>query len=521
MPPGAELRAAGFLDSQPRPKGRGALPITVKNHVRWWLPAVLLLAAGCVSRQDLSYERVLEDALQRQSQPAAEEPVEQPAKLLLDEPLTLEHAIALALARNPDYRGTFAGIRQAAAMLAESRAAFRPRVSADLGYYLGDAAAPAFVKLVDGRAFSPELDVNDPGVRDFFETAIDVRYTVYNGGRDLLRRWQAETGRELSELDRQVAGNALVAAVIDAFFSVLAAGDMVETAAASVAMVEAQLKDTRLGYEVGNVLKSDVLSLEVRRLQAVERRIRAENGEQLAKAALANLLGGDPDTPLEVTDTIRQPDLHSGDDFWDLPADYPTAVSEAMATRPELAQARLHVEHAAIGLDSERAGKRPRLDTGVRAYLTEEDNPGFDAGDLSWWAQLNLSWNVFDGGVRRARVDQARAMLDKSILADRKVTLAIQLDVKTAYLRIAEARARLEVAEAAVRHADESLELVRARYDAGEATVTRYLNAEQMRTEARMGRTHAGFDLRKSLADGARALGLFAVEIDDDGGSDE
>ncbi len=483
----------------------------------WWLLAIaatLLLHVGCASRERLSYERVLADALERHALPPAEEPAVPPASLSIDSPLTLDRAVELALERNPDYRSTHAGIRQAEAMLAESRAAFRPRVTTDLGYYLGDAAAPAFVKVVDGRVFSQDVDVNDPGTRQFFEAAVDVRYTVYNGGRDLLRRWQAETGRSLSELDRRVAGNALVAGVIDAFFSVLAAGEMKDTARLSVAAVAAQLEEKRLGYEAGNVLKSDVLSLEVRRAQAVERRIRAENGEHLAKAALANLLGGDPDTAFEAT----------GDGTWEspgtneaLPADYPSALTEAMARRPELEQARLSVEHAATGVAAEEAGKRPRLDSGVRAYWTEEDDPGFDAGDTNWWPQLNLPWDVFDAGARRARAEQARAKPDRSILADRKATLAIQLDVKTAWLRIAEARARLEVAEAAVRHAEESLSLVRARYDAGATTVTRYLNAEQMQTEARLGRTQAVFDLRKSLADGARALGRYAEEID--GGS--
>lgn len=492
--------------------------MTPRIRARWWLPATMLLwQASCASRESLTYERVLEDALQRQALTAAEAATAPPAALSLDEPLTLERAIELALLSNPDYRSTYAGIRQAAAMLAESRAAFRPRVAADFGVDFGDAAAPAFVKLVDGRVFSQDLDVNDPGTRQFFEAAVDVRYTVYDGGRNLLRRWQAETGRSLSELDRRVAGNALVAGVIDAFFSVLAAGEMVETARGSVATVEAQLKEKRLGYEAGNVLKSDVLSLEVRLAQAKERRIRAENGEHLAKAALANLLGGDPDTPFEVAD--GEAELSWEGVSGTLPEDYPSALSEAMARRPELEQARLSVEHAATGLAAEQAGKRPRLDSGLRAYWTEEDDPGFDAGDTNWWAQLNLSWDVFDGGARRARVEQARAMLDRSILADRKATLAIQLDVKTAWLRIAEAKARLEVAEAAVRHAEESLSLVRTRYDAGAATVTRYLNAEQMHTEARLGRTQAAFDLRKSLADGARALGRFAIEID--GGSED
>ncbi len=490
-------------------------PMTLRIRPRWWLPAsavVLLVQLGCVSRESLSYSQVLEEALQRQALPVEETPAP-PRQLSFDGPLTLERAIELALARNPDYRGTFADVRRAEAMLAQSRAAAGPRVTADLGYYRGDAAAPVFFKRVDGRAFEPDVDVNDPGEQAFFEAVVDARYTVYDGGLSLLRRWQAETGRDLSELDRRAAGNALAAAVIDAFFSVLAAEEMAEAARASVATVEAQLEETRLGYEVGTVLKSDVLSLEVRYARAVERRIRSENGEQLATAALANLLGGDADTPLELDD--------AGDDPMRPPADYPAALAEAMARRPELEQARLRVEHAATGVAAERAGKRPSLDAGARVYWTEEGDPGFDAGDTNWWAQLNLSWEVFDGGARRARVDQARAALDRSILADRKTTLAIQLDVKTAYLRLAEARARFEVAEAGVRHAEESLELVRTRYDAGAATITRYLHAEQMCTEARMARIQAAFDLRKSLADGARALGLFALGPTVSGGDGE
>ena len=111
----------------------------------------------------------------------------------------------------------------------------------------------------------------------------------------------------------------------------------------------------------------------------------------------------------------------------------------------------------------------------------------------------------------------ARSVLDEMLDADRKATLALQLDVKTAYLRLDEARARKEVTRASVAQAEETLSLVRKQYEGGTATVTRYLEAELMLTRARMRDTQALYDLEKSLADVARAMGwLVAVAEEKD-----
>ena len=57
----------------------------------------------------------------------------------------------------------------------------------------------------------------------------------------------------------------------------------------------------------GGALKSDVLSLKVALALAEEDLIRVRNNHILAVASLANLLGLDPDTDLELADRQQVP----------------------------------------------------------------------------------------------------------------------------------------------------------------------------------------------------------------------
>jgi len=96
------------------------------------------------------------------------------------------------------------------------------------------------------------------------------------------------------------------------------------------------------------------------------------------------------------------------------------------------------------------------------------------------------------------------------LAADRKTTLSIQLDLRTSYLKLNEARARLAVAHASVAQSEESLRLVKKLYDGGSVTITRYLDAELARNRARIRATAAHNDREKALAAVGRALGYWA-----------
>ena len=430
----------------------------------------------------------------------------EPPRPGFDRELSLTDCIELALEANPDIGVAVARIRHAEAILDEARAPFLPVLSTSTEILGADSPSLYLFKTIDSRTFSSGTDFNYPGTFGSIETGVTLRYNLYNGGRDRLRRWMAATGRDLSQLGLQEARNSLAASVIQTFFTIQAQTEMVATTRLSVRTVRARYEETRAKMELGSALRSDVLSLKVRLAEAEERVIRAVNSRLLSISALANLLGEDADARISLG--------ADEDDGWlpaDLPEQYEVAVAEAMARRPELLQARRIVERAAMDVDSRWLAYLPRADAGARVYWTSTD---FDySGDRrNWFAGVTLSWDLFDGGSRKAQVDQARSVLDEMLSADRKMALSVQLDVKTAYLRMEEARARLGVAEATVEQAAESLMLVRSQYEEGTATITRFLETELMVTQARMRRTSAQYDLKRSRADAARTMGWLAAD---------
>lgn len=428
--------------------------------------------------------------------------------------LSLADCIELALAANPDIGVAVSRIRQSEAILDEAKASFLPTLSTRTEILGADSPSLFLFKSVDSRTLPAASDFNYPGTFGSIETDLAVRYNLYNGGRDQLRRWMAATGRDLRQLGLQEARNSLTASVIHAFYDIQAETERVSTAEVSVQTVRAQYNETKAKMDLGSALRSDVLSLKVRLAEAEERVIRSVNARKLTLAALANLVGEDADTELSLI-AEESAQFPTGE----IPELYELAVAEAMAKRPELLQARHRVENAAMDVSSKWRGYLPRADGAARVYWTSTD---FDyrAQRRNWFAGVTLSWDLFEGGSRRAQVARARSVLDEMLHADRKAALAIQLDVKTAYLRIDGSRARLDVTEASVEQAEESLSLVRSQYEAGTATITRYLEAELMATQAKMRRTSALYDLKKARADAARAMGWLAVAADAGEGGD-
>ncbi len=417
--------------------------------------------------------------------------------------LTAQEAVRLARARNPGLGVASARIEAAIARLAASRAAFLPRLSADASVLRADSPSTYLFKRIDQRGLAAGTDFNDPGRITNTEAGVTLRWNLWNGGRDVLARWATSIEVESARAGRDAAENALVAGVLAAFLEGRAATELIAADDASVASVEAQVADMRVKVEGGGALKSDLLSLEVRLAEAQERRIRTDGARRLAIATLRDLLGLEAEASLELAP--------SGYDPGPLPPAGPAALAEAYRSRPEVHAARRAVERARIGVESARRGGGPRLDLEGRLY-GDDDGLSFSPERPNWTVALGLSVDLFDGGARAAAAAEARAALRGVEEDDRRALLAVTLDVESAYVRLDEARARCEVTARAVAAAQESLGLVETQFRGGSVTVTRFLEAESARTEAKTGRIRARLDLERASVDVARALGRLGRE---------
>ena len=471
-----------------------------RNAFLVWILLLISFTAGCATRDRYAY-----DAIRADTQNAAARPEGQrvnPQTVLPEGPLSLRDAIRIALVNNPDLQMAAARIRQTDALIEKSRSAFYPTLGFYTEYLRGNAPSAYLFKKIDQREIDFSEDFNNPDVFDNFESGLNARWNLYRGGRDHLGHQMAETGRTISHLDRQSVHNALAASVIQTYYDHLTAGAFIEIARNSVATVADQLRVMTVRYDAGGALKSDLLSLRVRRSEAQEEEVRSRNQLALTRAALANLLGIDIRQPLALAETattgLSVPDQFDG------------GLAYALGHRPEIQGLHEKVRQSRMAVDKAQAGYIPSIDAFGKLYYDDEDM-SYDLDRENWTAGILFNWELFQGFYTRADENEARAIFEEMLLRDRKTTLAVELEVKTAYLGLADAQARLEVAHQRVANAEESLNLVAQQYEGGSATVTRYLEAELACNQARLSQAAALYDREKAVADIARAIGYLAV----------
>lgn len=409
---------------------------------------------------------------------------------LAAEPWTLERALEQALAHNPDARLARYRIAAAQAGLQQANAAFMPRLQFQSSYTRTDNPMMVFGDILNQRAFSQSLNFNDvPDVDDLNVKGM-VTVPLYAGGRNIAGRAAAKANTEASRQDSAAVRNALGFEVARAFYTVLKTREFIRAAEASVTSYETNVAIARRRLEAGTLLKSDELDLEVRLAQAREELVRARNAEALAKRAMRNLLGIEQGE-FEVAQSAPRVKAPKSGDF---------------SHRPEMAAARQRERAAAEEVRVVQGGYLPRVN--AFGSLDYDYGTKYDRGAGSYTAGAMLQWDVWDGNLTRAKVREARANLESAREEQRKLRLALGLEVQQAQLDLNAANERLAVTQQAVSQAQESEVLTRARFEQGVALVTQLMDAETALVGARVRRAEAQADQRIAVAALRKALAL-------------
>lgn len=415
------------------------------------------------------------------------------------EPWTLERAIATALADSPDARLARQRLVVAETMIEQARVAWMPQVMLQGRYTQTNSPMLAFGAILNQRAFHPGIDFNRTGWVDNLNATGTVSYNLYNGGRPTAGRDAAQAGVRAAQEDLRAAQHQLTAGVVKAWLNLLKSREAIGSVEAGVRSYEAAVEAARARFEAGQMLKADLLSLEVQLAQTREARSSVRHGAQLAERAFLFVLG--------QTATGERVEL--------APAEASLArltppASRDFSARPELAGLRQREQAAEAMVRVARGGRQPT----VNAFASYQYDHGWRhaRGDDSWLAGVAVDLNLFDGGQTAAKVRQANAELAQVREQLRQATLGIALEVEQARLAYEDARERLAVSGGAVEQAEESAALSRARFEKGALLPADLIGVETRLIETRLRRTVAGADERIALVELRRALGLTVVE---------
>ncbi len=416
------------------------------------------------------------------------------AVLPAQESWTLAQAIRMARENNPEAAMALERLETASAALEQADGSRWPQLWLSAVYQQTDNPMMAFGTILSQGAFHYAIDFNHPGQVDNLNLAATVRYPLYSGGRITALRQAAQVGEAAARVSVEAVREQLSMAVTRAFYGILQADANTEALRSSVTALEESDRVARARFHQGQILKNDLLNLEVRLAQTREQLLAAQHQALLARKSLQILLGLEPVGHLQVVEEQGGLD------------DRLAEAAHSVENRPELQAARAQVDAAEAMLAAAKAGQRPT----VHAMARYQYDYGWrlEGDGNSWMAAVEVDYPLFDGWQTRSAVRQARSQLNNAREQLRKLTLELQWQLEQARLNYQLARQQLQVTETLVSQADEAASISRARFQTGDLLSTELIDAETRLTEALVRRSNARTNEKIALAEILRAAGV-------------
>ena len=242
-----------------------------------------------------------------------------------------------------------------------------------------------------------------------------------------------------------------------------------------VAAEQLSLKITENRYRVGVAAKADVVSAQTQLLSSQADQANAPLQRAILEHAIAVLTGQQPANFSLPTAVMRK-------DVPTVPAGIPSTLLER---RPDVAQAERQVAASNAQIGVQISAFFPTLDiTGSDDYRGNTISHLIRTANRVWAIGPSLALTVFDAGLRRAQVAQARATHEATVDNYRQTVLTgleqVEDDIVT--LRVLEQRAVIE--DAAVKAAREAETLTLNQYKAGTVPYSSVITAQTTRLNA-------------------------------------
>jgi NodT family efflux transporter outer membrane factor (OMF) lipoprotein len=345
-----------------------------------------------------------------------------------------------------------ARFRQARAVVDQARAGLFPTVTAN-----GSATRTKSPSLPNAPSFAT-------GAVNNFNASLNASWELDLWGRVRRSVEAGEASWQGSSADLEAARLSARASLAQAYFSLRVADAARRVLEETVASYQRTVELTQNRYNAGVAARVDIVQAEVQ-LKSVQANL-IDVGVQRAQFehAIALLVGVPPSqfSIAPVTADLKIPNI-------------PMVVpSELLQRRPDIASAERAMAAANAQIGVATAAYYPSLTlTGAAGSRTTQLTDLLTAPTRFWSLGAAAAETLFDGGLRRATTEQARAAYDAQVATYRQTVLTgfQEVEDNLAALRILDQEATLQ--EEVVAGARHALELTENQYRAG---VVGYLN---------------------------------------------
>ncbi len=331
--------------------------------------------------------------------------------------------------------------------------------------------------------------------------ALQVSYDLDFWGRNRALDQAAQATAVATRFDQETVALTVVTSVANTYFQVLAGQDRLAVALRNLRDAERILGAFRARLTVGTSNALDVSQQEA--LVAGQRANLPSLRNQIEQQRIAlGILTGLPPERLQVVGGSLEK--------LPLPLVAPGLPSELLARRPDVANAEAQLQAENANVRAARAAFFPSVQLTASGGLTSTvlatiTGPGTLVAQLAG----NLTQSIFDNGLRRGQLDQAKGRYDELLATYRRAVLQSFTDVEQslAALRYTTEQEKLEREAIAV--AQRSADIARAQLQAGTIDIITSLNTQvtlyndlDLLTQVRLARFQALVNVYKALGGG-------------------
>lgn len=394
--------------------------------------------------------------------------------------LNLEESIQIALENNIGYKITESTVDISRAQIKEAEGAKKLNMKFRGGYL----------------QMSETLDEEDMEAGDYSDLfsigqgvpiiSISTTKILYSGGKITSLINQAEANKQISLNDLEKEKQEIIYKITEAYCQILQAEGMKKVSAQAVKQMQAHLGSSEALLKEGMIAPIDLNRIKSQLSNLEHNLIKAENGYELTMYNLNSIMGIDLNTELVLENHLSHEPCE---------INLEQALIQAGENRLEIMniiQQRRIMEEMVVVTKSNR---KPQVILNAESGIT------------GWQATIVAEYSLLDGGVNKAKIEQAEINLAQVEQSEKQVRQLIEFEVRSAYLKMKEAEKLIEVVEEGIKNSQESFRIAQVKYNEGIATNTEVIDAQSTLIEAETNYLNALYNYNINRAALIKAMG--------------
>ena len=298
----------------------------------------------------------------------------------------------------------------------------------------------------------------------------------------------ANQAADASHSEAQAAAASVGEQVRTTYLRLFEARAQTGIARASVEELRQQVQDAEARYRAGTITNADLLRFQTAAANAQQQLIQAQTDALIYRQGLLTYLARNPeDTSIEFVEPVELERVAAEP----VPQSVDSLINQSLGVRPEVHRAQAQAESAH---DNDKA-----LFTALLPEVNVQAAYQWTRGQIFYpenaaYIGIFVNWNFWTWGTQYYAAKSAERQADAADAVAQDARRQAAYDVSSRYAQLKAQFVAVEVAETAIKSAEEAYRVTAAQVQAGIGTTTDLLDAQSALTTARLNLARAKYE---------------------------